>query len=1556
MANNTVEAQIRLTDPGATVDAGVNNMKRLNAETDKLEASNKRRTAAARKAENTDYNAARAIGGGTGAAGRDFAKESRAIGGLVAVYAQYAATVFAVEAAFRKLKDAADVENMTKAMDQMAASSGVALGSLSKQFVEATGHAISLKEGMEAVGKASSAGLSNKQILELADVAKKAAQYLGRDVNDSISRLSRGVSKLEPELLDELGIYTKLGPAVEKYAASLGKPVSALTELQRVQAFTTAVLKEGQEKYKDINLDTNPYDKLLASLNDLLQKGLNFINFFVKPIASLLSESPVALAGAVALLASSILGKFLPAFGELRKSARETANNLAVVAKEKATESGAALSAAKLQAAETLKVKKAALQDERIAAVDAAQKQIEAVDKTQITKRAQKIISNPDLEKITGKQLEYLQDQASKKVGATKLAYEGFISAVQKAKQAHVDYFESVHQAEINASKTAGGRFDFTAAGMNAKAAEAARQRASGANIIATAAETASIKGFRAAFGEMIEGIRTEKLGVIRGTMTGIGATATAAAARLAQFAGVVGALVAAIGVMIGIKQALDLFFNTATARTEELNKKLENLADLGRVASDVLNKFGSDITAQSLAAKTKSIQNISDALEDIPKQLENQQKDMSRWEKFWDFVLPEKFGGDIEQRTTRAFAANIMNAIDNMATPEMQENAKKKLGDILNISGVVDKNAVADALESGTTATRQAAADLVSGVKKEMEGLNNPVQKVKDSVKSLDKAYLDMKNSFINNDPGTKFGLALLDTLDAMNTAFNNPITKLATLRDLSKDISKISLFPDEAQADLRSAATQIGDLEKQLKAAQDRKDKAEQELKNTSGSGAAGAAALAQRQQTNLSTRTETGTYDNQAARTDVDAARRVGEAAAELGRIRGQMAQVVSGLQVNLASGVERAIKYIEGPLVRAIAQSNIETRRSLVGILPKTEKTVDLQYKLEIESIKIRREEILALKTLADSVNLKRIQEEQKTIDEKLANPNLDAMEKRPLLAQRADLERQTKAIKGQYTLSDAKKEGIIPTGGLAEIIAQQVGIQAKLAGLTGEGERADIARGQGTISAKFERERENLTMMLDQRAAEFKQEIASDAFKTLSKAEQERRTQENTANEQGIKELIAQIPLRESAAKSQYVADYAGDRQGRKGMGDLSKEGVEAVKRAEEQLDVLKQNQKLEAEGARLAGERKVSALEYGSAINIANVELDTEYNTSKRLLQNQSNGIEYLKQDLEYSRSISAVGQQQYNDKIKDITITEAQIDRAKARLEVFKSSTTEIQNMIREQMDAGSIESEESQAQLKNTINNRDAQLTALDDEFNKRKNLAVTVRTNQEEMAQRQQAYNDVFLKGIDSMSDALATFARTGKLDFKGLVDSMIQDLIRYELRQQMLKMWEGPNGLQGTIGTGAATAGSWLMSGAKSLFGFAQGGAWDNGVMKYAKGDMFTNSIVTQPTLFKFAHGTGLMGEAGPEAIMPLKRDSNGSLGVSGTGGTGGKVDVVVNNYSGEKATTKESTDSKGNRKIEVVVGDLVADQIGKTGSSAQQAMTANFGQRPALVRR
>ena len=72
-------------------------------------------------------------------------------------------------------------------------------------------------------------------------------------------------------------------------------------------------------------------------------------------------------------------------------------------------------------------------------------------------------------------------------------------------------------------------------------------------------------------------------------------------------------------------------------------------------------------------------------------------------------------------------------------------------------------------------------------------------------------------------------------------------------------------------------------------------------------------------------------------------------------------------------------------------------------------------------------------------------------------------------------------------------------------------------------------------------------------------------------------------------------------------------------------------------------------------------------------------------------------------------------------------------------------------------------------------------------------------------------------------------------------------------------------------------------------------FASGGAFSQGrVMPFAKG-----GVVGGPVAFPMRGGVGLMGEAGPEAILPLSRGADGRLGVQASGSASRPVQVVMN---------------------------------------------------------
>ena len=86
---------------------------------------------------------------------------------------------------------------------------------------------------------------------------------------------------------------------------------------------------------------------------------------------------------------------------------------------------------------------------------------------------------------------------------------------------------------------------------------------------------------------------------------------------------------------------------------------------------------------------------------------------------------------------------------------------------------------------------------------------------------------------------------------------------------------------------------------------------------------------------------------------------------------------------------------------------------------------------------------------------------------------------------------------------------------------------------------------------------------------------------------------------------------------------------------------------------------------------------------------------------------------------------------------------------------------------------------------------------------------------------------------------------------------------------------------------------------VTQGVGAMFGgvmpFANGGSFSQGrVMPFA-----TGGVVSSPVTFPMRGGPGIMGEAGPEAIMPLSRGPDGKLGVRSQGGGGGPVTVVMN---------------------------------------------------------
>ncbi|MEY0219973.1 phage tail tape measure protein [Providencia sp. Me1] len=120
------------------------------------------------------------------------------------------------------------------------------------------------------------------------------------------------------------------------------------------------------------------------------------------------------------------------------------------------------------------------------------------------------------------------------------------------------------------------------------------------------------------------------------------------------------------------------------------------------------------------------------------------------------------------------------------------------------------------------------------------------------------------------------------------------------------------------------------------------------------------------------------------------------------------------------------------------------------------------------------------------------------------------------------------------------------------------------------------------------------------------------------------------------------------------------------------------------------------------------------------------------------------------------------------------------------------------------------------------------------------------------------------------LNGFSSTLSSVLVDGQANFKDFTKSILKMLAEIAIKMSIVKGLEA-------FGFGGVTAN-------------AKGGVYNSpGLSAYS------GQIVSKPTLFPFARGAGLMGEAGPEAILPLRRGIDGKLGVvAASGPTGGEV--------------------------------------------------------------
>ncbi len=199
---------------------------------------------------------------------------------------------------------------------------------------------------------------------------------------------------------------------------------------------------------------------------------------------------------------------------------------------------------------------------------------------------------------------------------------------------------------------------------------------------------------------------------------------------------------------------------------------------------------------------------------------------------------------------------------------------------------------------------------------------------------------------------------------------------------------------------------------------------------------------------------------------------------------------------------------------------------------------------------------------------------------------------------------------------------------------------------------------------------------------------------------------------------------------------------------------------------------------------------------------------------------------------------------------------------------------------------------------------------------------------------------------LSGV--FSGTLSNAFRDGRFSVERFGQSLVDSLMRMtdNLITQALRPLEDAisnmiRNLLDAANSGGGSGGS-IIGGIADAITEAIGGSSDAPAKQFAKG-----GVVNRPTVFPMAKGIGLMGEAGPEAILPLKRGPGGDLGVAGGGGG---VDVVINNFSGQPAQQTRRQGPGGREVLEVEIGR----QIGQ--GRQDKALGARFGATPQPVRR
>ena len=269
-----------------------------------------------------------AMSGRTESASKSFSRMQQGTGGLVQSYAVLASTLFAITAAFRALEQAQNIQAQIRGFEELTKITGTSMLTITNSVREATAGLLDFQTAAQQTAIATAAGFSADQITGLAEGAKNASVALGRDLTDSFNRLIRGVTKAEPELLDELGVILRLDIATRNYAASIGASADKLTIAQRRTAVYNEVNKQLEDNFGSIAEKAddlvNPISKFQTQLLDIGIALSETILPVFTGIIDFLSRNQGILFGFLTIFAVRLTNDVLPGISTLGSRMEES--------------------------------------------------------------------------------------------------------------------------------------------------------------------------------------------------------------------------------------------------------------------------------------------------------------------------------------------------------------------------------------------------------------------------------------------------------------------------------------------------------------------------------------------------------------------------------------------------------------------------------------------------------------------------------------------------------------------------------------------------------------------------------------------------------------------------------------------------------------------------------------------------------------------------------------------------------------------------------------------------------------------------------------------------------------------------------------------------------------------------------------------------------------------------------------------------------------------------------------------------------------------------------